>query len=47
MRDVYEMATYLFVIIASCLVMGVWLKRKAKKRLNQNGGSAPEEGGDQ
>lgn len=32
MRDVYEMATYLFIIIASCFVMGIWLKRKAKKK---------------
>lgn len=32
MRDVYEMATYLIIIIVSCIVMGVWLKRKAKKK---------------
>jgi len=32
MRDVYEMLTYLLVIIISCIVMGVWLKRKAKKK---------------
>jgi hypothetical protein len=46
MRDVYEMATYLFVIIASCFVMGIYLKRKAKKRLNESNNSASEEGGD-
>lgn len=32
MRDVYEMATYLIIIIVSCIVMGVWLKRKGKKK---------------
>jgi hypothetical protein len=32
MRDVYEMMTYLLVIIISCVVMTVWLKRKARKR---------------
>lgn len=36
MRDVYEMATYLVVIIVSCIVMGVWLKRKAKKKNEAN-----------
>lgn len=47
MRDVYEMATYLFIIIASCFVMGIWLKRKARKRLEQSENSASEKGGDQ
>jgi len=32
MREVYEMATYLVLIIVSCIVMGVWLKRKEKKK---------------
>ena len=32
MRDVYEMMTYLLVIIISCFVMGFVLKRKAKKK---------------
>ncbi|MFD2503775.1 hypothetical protein ACFSS9_04000 [Paenibacillus septentrionalis] len=32
MREVYEMATYLLLIIVSCIVMGVGLKRKAKKK---------------
>ncbi|CAM4314003.1 PEP-CTERM protein-sorting domain-containing protein [Paenibacillus tarimensis] len=32
MRDVYEMMTYLLVVIISCIVMAVWLKRKAKKK---------------
>lgn len=36
MRDVYEMLTYLLVIIISCIVMGVWLKRKAKKKNKSN-----------
>ncbi|AGA57540.1 Uncharacterized protein TXXE_19150 [Thermobacillus xylanilyticus] len=35
MRDVYEMMTYLLVIIISCIVMTVWLKRKARKRKSQ------------
>lgn len=32
MRDVYEMLFYLLVIIISCIVMTMWLKRKAKKK---------------
>lgn len=32
MRDVYEMLTYLLIIVLSCIVMTVWLKRKARKR---------------
>ncbi len=32
MRDVYEMLTYLLVVIISCLVMGFWLKRKGSKK---------------
>jgi len=32
MRDVYEMLTYLLVIIISSIVMVAWLKRKAKKK---------------
>jgi hypothetical protein len=32
MRDVYEMFTYLLVVIVSCIVMTVWLKRKAKRK---------------
>lgn len=47
MRDVYEMATYLLVIIVSCFVMGITLKRKAKKRMNENNNSASDKGGDQ
>lgn len=31
MRDVYEMMTYLLIIIISMIVMAVWLKRKARK----------------
>lgn len=31
MRDVYEMMTYLLIIVISCIVMAVWLKRKARK----------------
>lgn len=32
MREVYEMLFYLLVIIISCIVMTMWLKRKAKKK---------------
>lgn len=32
MRDVYEMLTYLLVIIISCIVMVIWLKLKNKNR---------------
>lgn len=32
MRDVYEMLTYLLVVIISSIVMVAWLKRKAKKK---------------
>jgi|GEM_PF-1259775 len=46
MRDVYEMMTYLIVIIVSCFVMGIALKRKAKKRMNETNNSASEKGGD-
>mgnify|MGYP006976750277 FL=1 len=35
MSDVYEMMTYLLVIVISCIVMTVWLKRKARKRKSQ------------
>jgi len=35
MSDVYEMMTYLLIIIVSCVVMTVWLKRKARKRNSQ------------
>ncbi len=31
MGDVFEMMTYLLVVIISCIVMTVWLKRKARK----------------
>lgn len=31
MRDVYEIFTYLLVIILSSIIMVVWLKRKARK----------------
>lgn len=36
MRDVYEMLTYLLIIIVSCIVMGITLKRKAKKKNQSN-----------
>ena len=32
MGDVFEMMTYLLVVIISCIVMTVWLKRKARKK---------------
>jgi hypothetical protein len=32
MRDVYEMLTYLLVIIFSSIIMVAWLKRRAKRR---------------
>jgi hypothetical protein len=32
MGDVYQIFTYLLVIIISCIVMGIWLKRRAKKK---------------
>lgn len=32
MRDVYEVMTYLLVIIFSSIIMVTWLKRKAKKK---------------
>ena len=32
MRDVYEMMTYLLVIIISAFVMVIWLKRRAKRK---------------
>lgn len=32
MRDVYEMLTYLLVIIISSIIMVAWLKRRAKRR---------------
>lgn len=32
MRDVYEMMTYLLVIIFSSIIMVAWLKRKAKRK---------------
>jgi len=32
MRDVYEMLTYLLIIIFGCIIMAVWLKRKAKRK---------------
>jgi hypothetical protein len=35
MRDVYETMTYLLVIVISCIIMTVWLKRKARKRKSQ------------
>lgn len=31
MRDVYEIFTYLLVIIFSSIIMVAWLKRKARK----------------
>ncbi|SDX38979.1 hypothetical protein SAMN05518855_101365 [Paenibacillus sp. CF384] len=31
MGDVFEMMTYLIVVIISAIVMTVWLKRKARK----------------
>lgn len=31
MGDVFEMMTYLIVIIVSLIVMTIWLKRKARK----------------
>lgn len=32
MRDVYEMFTYLLVILISSVVMIMWLKRKGRKK---------------
>ncbi len=32
MRDVYEMLTYLLVIIFSSIIMVAWLKQRAKRR---------------
>lgn len=32
MGDVYEMMTYLLVIIVSAVVMTIWLKRRAKRK---------------
>ena len=32
MGDVYEMMTYLLVIILSAIVMVIWLKRRAKRK---------------
>ncbi|MDQ0058478.1 hypothetical protein [Paenibacillus harenae] len=32
MRDVYEIMTYLLVIVLSSVIMVAWLKRKAKKK---------------
>lgn len=32
MGDVYEMMTYLLVILISAVVMVVWLKRRAKRK---------------
>jgi len=32
MKDVYEIFTYLLVIIFSSIIMVAWLKRKAKKK---------------
>ncbi|MBB3067720.1 hypothetical protein FHS14_000690 [Paenibacillus baekrokdamisoli] len=31
MGDVFEMMTYLVVVILSCIIMTVWLKRKSRK----------------
>jgi hypothetical protein len=32
MRDVYEMLTYLLVIVISCIVMAAILKRKGRRK---------------
>lgn len=32
MRDVYEMLTYLLVIIFGSIIMVAWLKRKGKRK---------------
>lgn len=32
MRDVYEILTYLLVIIFGSVIMVAWLKRKAKRK---------------
>ncbi|WP_268747693.1 hypothetical protein [Cohnella kolymensis] len=32
MRDVYEMMTYLLVIVISAVVMTIWLKRRNKRK---------------
>ena len=32
MRDVYEIMTYLLVILLSSVIMVAWLKRKAKRK---------------
>lgn len=38
MRDVYEILTYLLVIILSSIIMVAWLKRKAKKEARLKAG---------
>lgn len=38
MRDVYEIFTYLLVIIFSSIIMVAWLKRKGKKRSKAESG---------
>ncbi len=35
MGDVFEMMTYLLVVIISAVVMTVWLKRKARRNKRQ------------
>lgn len=32
MRDVYEIMTYLLVILLSSVIMVAWLKRRAKRK---------------
>ncbi|WEK53190.1 MAG: hypothetical protein P0Y55_11365 [Candidatus Cohnella colombiensis] len=32
MGDVYQMMTYVLVIILSAIIMTIWLKRKAKRK---------------
>jgi len=36
--DLYEMMTYLLVIIISAIVMVIWLKRKGKRNRRDDGG---------
>ncbi|MBB6638234.1 hypothetical protein [Cohnella thailandensis] len=36
--DLYEMMTYLILVIISMIVMVAWLKRKAKRKRRNDGG---------
>jgi cytochrome c biogenesis factor len=34
-EDFYQMIVYLFVVIVSCIVMIVWLKRRGRNKNNR------------